>query len=133
MGIIPDYKTSFCQKNDSFESAFYNHVLKSTFEDGESWPNLKSITLCGINLVGFEEEAGETFQSFTDRALSGATVQEISGDYTSSSTRKGTIMNQYGTDGLKPQFSYGHEDELGEDFGHDFDVLGLLLWYSGCL
>jgi hypothetical protein len=46
------------------------------------------------------------------------------------STCTGTIMDQYGTDGLKPQLSYGDDEGFGyyfEDLRYGFgDPLGLL-------
>jgi hypothetical protein len=130
MGITPDDKTVFCPEHNHFDSSFYNHVLRAAFDDGQTWPKLKSLTLRGINLSGFEEETGETLQSFQNRALPGIKLQETSGNYMFFSTRTGTIMNQYGTDGLKPQLSYEDDGDFSDDFydpGYGFgDPLGLL-------
>jgi hypothetical protein len=122
MGISPYDKTSFCPEVHDFDSAFYSNVLKPTFDDGEAWPKLKSLTLRGINLAGFEDEAGETLHAFADRSIPGVIVQEVPGNYMFFSTRRGTILNQNGTDGLKPHLDPNSNSRafVDENFGNFF-------------
>jgi hypothetical protein len=108
--ISPHDETGFCPGLHSFDSLFYNRILKAVFDDGKAWPKLKKLTLRGINLTGFEEETEETLETFTKRALPGVTVQEIPGNYMFFNTRKGTIMNQHGADGLKPHLKSLEEE-----------------------
>lgn len=97
------------------DKAFYGQFLK-LFDDGKGWPKMKKLTLRGINLQGFEEEAGETFQAFTDRALPEFEVQELPGNYMFFSTRSGYMLNRHGADGLKPHLDTNaspyYNDEL---------------------
>ena len=104
---------------DSFDSPFYHCILKGVFADGGCWPELKKLTFRGINLHGFEEEAGERLKDFTTRVLPGVQVEELRGNYMFLNTRKGTIMNQYGADGLKPHLDM-NEDPYGFYHGNDF-------------
>jgi hypothetical protein len=116
MGLSPHDETSFYPEFSSFDARFYNHVLKPAFDNGEVWPNLKRLTLRGINLKGFEEEAGEAFQAFTNRTLPGVEVKDVPGNYMLFNTRKGTIMNQDGADGLK-----SHLDPNADPYQAFFD------------
>lgn len=118
MEISTNDKTSFCPMFNSFDSEFYRRILKGVFNDGGAWPKLKKLTLRGINLQGFEEEAGETFESFVARALPGVQVQDVAGNIMFFCTRKGTIMNNDGVDGLKPQIDPYQDPFATED---DFD------------
>jgi hypothetical protein len=97
----PHNKTSFCPELNSFDSLFYQHILKSVFDDGGTWPKLKKPILRGVTLLGFEEEAGEALQIFMERVLPGVQLEQVAGNYMFFSTRKGTIMNEGGADGLK--------------------------------
>jgi hypothetical protein len=119
--IYADDLTEFCPFLHSFDSLFYRHILSSVFDDGKAWPSLEKLTLRGINLNGFEEETGETLDVFTKRVIPGVTVQNISGNYMFFNTRKGTIMNQYGADGLKPHIGPSHGNDEWDDLWYMFD------------
>jgi hypothetical protein len=103
MEISTNDKTRFCPIFNDFDSLFYRHILKSTFDDGKPWPKLQKLTLRGINLNRFEAEIGKTLSTFTERSLPGTLVQEIPGNYMFLNTCTGTLMNQHGADGLRPQ------------------------------
>jgi hypothetical protein len=109
--ISPSDTTSFCPGFHSFDSLFYRHILKAVFDTGKAWPKLRKLTLRGINLIGFEEETGEALDDFNKRALPGITVEEMPGNYMFFNTRKGTILNQHGADGLKPHLETPHDDD----------------------
>jgi hypothetical protein len=109
--ISPSDTTSFCPGFHSFDSLFYRHILKAVFDTGKAWPKLRKLTLRGINLIGFEEETGEALDDFNKRALPGVTVEEMPGNYMFFNTRKGTILNQHGADGLKPHLETPHDDD----------------------
>jgi hypothetical protein len=121
MEISPDDTTSFCPMLHSFDSLFYRHILKSVFDDGKAWPKFEKLTLRGINLIEFEKEAGETLDVFTKRALPGVTVKNIPGNYMFFNTRKGTIMNQHGADGLKTHIGPSNGNNEWDDLWYMFD------------
>jgi hypothetical protein len=100
--ISPHGKTSFHPELNDFDMPLYKHLLKPAFDDGRSWPKVKTLTFRGINLIGFEEAAGETLKAFNDRVLPGVQVKEVPGNYIYFDTRHGTIVNQDGADGLTP-------------------------------
>jgi hypothetical protein len=106
----PSDKTSFCPELHSFDSLFYHRILQAAFDDGKASPKPKKLTSRGINLTGFDAETGETLETFTERALPGVTVKEMPGNYMFFNTRKGTIMNQHGADGLKPHLGSLEDD-----------------------
>jgi hypothetical protein len=111
--ISPHDETSFSQELHSFDSLFHIIVLKSAFDNGKDWPKLTKLTLRGINLDGFEAEAGESFQVFKERALPGVTVLETPSNYMFFDGDRGVILNQHGADGLKPHLdpnTYPHAD-----------------------
>jgi hypothetical protein len=108
-----DDKAYFIRGYDSFDSLFYRHILKSTFDDGEPWPRLKKLTLRGINLEDIEAETGETLSAFTERSLPGTFVQEVTGNYMFFNDNTGTIMSQHGADGLTPQLDISIYSEYG--------------------
>ncbi|KAH7079085.1 hypothetical protein BKA63DRAFT_601299 [Paraphoma chrysanthemicola] len=115
-------RTSFCPGLHSFDSAFYHHVLKTTFDDGGAWPELKKLTFRGINLLELEDEAGESMDAWANRALPGVKVQSTDSNYMFFNTRSGTIMNNGSADGLMPHLD--PEPDSGRD---SFDMEDHLL------
>ncbi|KAF1841687.1 uncharacterized protein K460DRAFT_293272 [Cucurbitaria berberidis CBS 394.84] len=101
MDISSYDQTEFIPDLDSFDSDVYHRILKGVFADGGVWPNLRKVTFRGINLHGFEAEAGEALQAFTTRVLPGVQIEQVRGNYMFFNTRKGTVKNQHGADGLK--------------------------------
>jgi hypothetical protein len=114
--ISPHEKTSFCLNSTLSTLPFYKHLLKPAFDDGESWAKLKTLTFHGINLIGFEEAAGEPLKAFNDRVLPGVQVQEVPGNYMYLDTRRGTIVNQDGANGFTP-----HLDPNANPYGDFLD------------
>jgi hypothetical protein len=100
--LSPHERTMFHPEYNDFDSRFYHIILKDVFGDGAMWPKLKRLTLRGINLQGIEDEAGEDLQTLMTKMLPGIRVELLPGNFMYFNTRKGTIMNQHGADGLKP-------------------------------
>ncbi|KAF2254864.1 hypothetical protein BU26DRAFT_559513 [Trematosphaeria pertusa] len=81
---------------------FWQHVVRSVFDDGAGWPKLARLIFRGVDERGFEQGLGESLQAFASRVLPGVQVDVVRGTHMFFSTRHGTISNRHGADGLKP-------------------------------
>jgi hypothetical protein len=95
---------------------FRQMVVKSAFAE-EDWPNLEQLTFRGMAPSGhdFSEAAERTehLKDFAAKMLPGVKVNQVPGDCMFFHKRKGTILNQYGADGLKAHLEPDIEDEYG--------------------
>ncbi|KAF1838834.1 hypothetical protein BDW02DRAFT_626890 [Decorospora gaudefroyi] len=92
---------------------FRQVVLKSAFADGGPWPNLKGLTFCGMASKGppfgsdDDDEPAEPLRNFTAKMLPGVQIKEKPSGSMLFYTRKGTVLNQHGADGLSPHLYPG--------------------------
>ncbi|KAF2132123.1 hypothetical protein P153DRAFT_429316 [Dothidotthia symphoricarpi CBS 119687] len=120
MDISPHDKTGVNPDLCTSDSALYQHVLGALFDNQGSWPKLQKLTFRGwdtTNLYEEVREAKEPWHVFMARVLPQAQVEHVCGNHMFFSTRKGTILNQHGADGLMPHLDFGRFDE-----GYLFDM-----------
>lgn len=116
------HNTRFDTSQHSFDSRFYQHVLKPVVDGGEDWPKLETLTLRGISVNGMKDETGERLEDFATRVLPDVEVKATSGNYMFFNSWVGAIMNRCGVDGLRPQHDLWYHPGLYEDLINEFDL-----------
>jgi hypothetical protein len=115
MDLSPHEKT-----DTSPDHRFREVAVKAAFTDGGPWPKLSKLTFRGMASSGFDfmSDAAESKESLRDYAanmLPGVKVDQIYGNYMFFNTRKGTIMNQHGADGLKAHLDFDLDPDVFDE------------------
>jgi len=100
---------------------FHQDVVEQAFT--EAWPNLKKLTFRGMSSAkgDYWPKAGpdESLQERSMKLLPGVQVNQVSGNYMFLDTKRGTILNQHGADGLKVHLEFSGKYALDALYDSD--------------
>ncbi|KAI4702951.1 hypothetical protein J4E81_001824 [Alternaria sp. BMP 2799] len=92
----------------------FHKVVEQAFT--EAWPNLNTLTFRGMSSAksNYWPKAGpdESLQDCSMKLLPGVQVNQILGNYMFLDTKRGTILNQHGADGLKVHLEFNGKHAL---------------------